>query len=690
MKDRTVQDLACRAGIMVEWTDYAGEPHIVTTESLRAVLAALGLRSETADDVAESRNRLKVKSPPPLITAIAGERIRLPSSAGVVSKRAVLCEEDGVRRDVTIELRGDGGVLRGVANPGYHQLEFDDEHFTIAVAPRRCPSIGDVTGAKEACGLAAQIYALSHTGDCGIGDAGAVIELAAKAAEFGIDMLALSPVHALFGAEPRHVSPYSPSSRLFYNPLHADARLIFDEARVKSALLQTSARDARLELDSRALIDWPRSAAAKIALFRCLFDEFVAHDLPDSASALAADFLRFRADRGKSLEDHAVFEALHAHQIRMNPAMWGWPDWPASLRNPSSVDVRHFAADHEREVDFQCFLQWLADRSLKAAQRRTKQAGMRIGLVADLAVGMSAAGSQAWAGQGDTLMDLEIGAPPDLYNTKGQNWGLTTFSPRALAADGFSSYLATLRAGLRHAGGLRIDHAMGLLRLWVIPRGADPTAGAYLSYPIKDLLRLTALEAHRHNAIIIGEDLGTIPPGFRDSMVEAGVYGMRILWFERAGRRFKAPGIWDVAAAAMTSTHDLPTVAGWWRGTDIESRAQAGLVKDVAPEQHRRANERRSLWHSFRRAKAATGDEPRPDEAARAVDAAIKYVAEAASEIALLPLEDALALEEQPNVPGTIDEFPNWRRRYPSDASELLSAPEVEKRVRALAQRGRA
>ncbi len=314
---------------------------------------------------------------------------------------------------------------------------------------------------------------------------------------------------------------------------------------------------------------------------------------------------------------------------------------------------------------------------------------MRIGLLADLAVGMSTAGSQAWAGQLDTLMNLEIGAPPDLYNAKGQNWGLTTFSPRVLAAEGFSSFLATLRAALRHAGGLRIDHAMGLLRLWVIPRGADPRAGAYLSYPVKDLLRLTALEAHRHNAIIIGEDLGTVPPGFRDSMAETGIYGMRVLWFERAGRRFKAAETWDVAAAAMTSTHDLPTVAGWWRGADIESRAQAGLIEDVTPERQKRVNERRSLWHSFRRANAATGEEPQPDDAPRAVDAAIKYVAAAASEIALLPLEDALALEEQPNVPGTIDEFPNWRRRYPADASELLSAPEVEKRVRALAQRSR-
>jgi len=245
-----------------------------------------------------------------------------------------------------------------------------------------------------------------------------------------------------------------------------------------------------------------------------------------------------------------------------------------------------------------------------------------------------------------------------------------------------------LRACLRHSGGLRIDHAMGLQRLWVTPRDADPNEGAYLAYPFDDLLRLTALESHRHQAIIIGEDLGTVPAGFRDRIERAGVYGMRVLWFERERNRFTPPQRWSVAAAAMTSTHDLPTVAGWWRGTDIDVREQCGLVNDVDHERAARTKDREMLWRACRRAKAADGDMPAPSETSRAADAAVKFIAQTSSEFTLLPLEDALGLEDQPNLPGTIDEHPNWRRRYAAQAAELLGPAEIRRRLEPLARRG--
>ena len=200
----------------------------------------------------------------------------------------------------------------------------------------------------------------------------------------------------------------------------------------------------------------------------------------------------------------------------------------------TAAKVKQFAHDNEKEVQFHCFLQWVADRSLTTAQQAAKDAGMRIGLISDLAVGMSGEGSHAWSSQHDVLNGLQVGAPPDLYNQNGQNWGLTTFSPWALRTGGFAPFIATLRAALRHAGGVRIDHVMGLMRLWVIPDGAGPQDGAYLTYPLDDLLRLTALESLRHRAIVIGEDLGTVPAGFRDTLSQVGIYGMQVLWFERA------------------------------------------------------------------------------------------------------------------------------------------------------------
>lgn len=404
---------------------------------------------------------------------------------------------------------------------------------------------------------------------------------------------------------------------------------------------------------------------------------------------LAADFAQFRAAGGALLAAHAQFEALHAARFAADGSAWNWRDWSEAWRNPASAEVTRFAETNASEAAFHCFLQWIADRSFAAAKRATKQSGMRIGLIADLAVGISSAGSEAWTNPNNLLIDLEIGAPPDAFNAKGQNWGLTTFSPRALPAGGFAPFIATLRACLRHSGGLRIDHAMGLQRLWVIPRGAGPNEGAYLGYPTDDLLRLIALESHRHRAIIIGEDLGTVPAGFRDRIGRAGLYGTRVLWFERERNRFAPPQAWPTGVAAMTSTHDLPTVAGWWRGTDIDVRAQCGLVEDPDKERATRTMDRQMLWRACRRAKAAEGDLPAPNETSRAADAAVKFIAQTPSQLALLPLEDALAVEDQPNVPGTIDERPNWRRRYAGQAEELLSPADVRRRLDPLARRGR-
>jgi 4-alpha-glucanotransferase len=312
---------------------------------------------------------------------------------------------------------------------------------------------------------------------------------------------------------------------------------------------------------------------------------------------------------------------------------------------------------------------------------------MRIGLIADLAVGMSGDGSHAWARQSDILVGLSVGAPPDLFNARGQNWGLTTFSPRALVNGGFAPFIDTLRTAMRHAGGLRIDHIMGLMRLWVLPEGVEPDEGAYLAYPLDDLLRLLALESSRHRAIVIGEDLGTVPEGFRDRLADAGIAGMRVLWFERDGKRFTAPRSWPEKTIAMTSTHDLPTVAGWWSGADVMLRRRCNLAPDPAAEQAERTKDRAALWRAFRNAKAAAGPQPKPAEASRIADAAVQFIADTPSELALLPMEDALALENQANLPGTVDEYPNWRARYESDATRILDAADVRVRLRPLEKR---
>jgi 4-alpha-glucanotransferase len=681
MNDSAIRDLARRAGLAVTWRDYANNKHRVSIGSLRELLAALGFPCASPSDVAHSLYRCRRLDAPPLKTATVGEPINLPVS-GPSPRNLQITYEDGGAVDMLACAQPGAVRLAGIDTPGYHAAEVDGRQITIAVAPARCATVGDFDTDRQIWGLVAQVYGLRSAGDFGIGNMAGVVALAEQAATLGADALALSPLHALFAADPRHSSPYSPSSRLFYNPLHADPRLLFGDARVERAAADAGVSSLAAELHGRLLIDWPQSASAKMGMLRRLFADFASSELSATAkSSLAADFVSFRAEGGALLENHARFEVLHAASLAANPSAWSWSEWPKGWRNPESPEVSAFAEHYQTDVTFHCFLQWIAERSIEMAQKAALRAGMRVGLIADLAVGMSRAGSHAWSAQNDLLMGAAIGAPPDLYNVSGQNWGLTAFSPRALVKDGFAPFVQTLRAGLRNTGGLRIDHAMGLSRLWVIPVGARPTDGAYLSYPLDDLMRLIALESSRRRSIIIGEDLGTVPAGFDHRLADAGVYGMGVLWFERERGSFKTPQRWPTSVAAMTSTHDLPTVAGWWSGNDIATRAQLGLARNADEERAERKRDRKKLWRAFRRANAAEGDPPVDGERELAVDAAVKFVSQTACDIVLLPLEDALALNEQPNLPGTVDEHPNWRRRYATDADSLLAPIGVRARL---------
>jgi 4-alpha-glucanotransferase len=694
VSDDQVLDLACRAGIAVEWTNAADEPQRVAPDVLRRLLDALGLPSATSAQLAESRERLRARQVgdglPPLITATSNEPIVVPRINRLSADRARLILEDGSRRDLLPTLRPDGRLSLGaISQPGYHELRIGNRTATLAVAPATCFTLDDVVPHPRLWGLAVQLYGLRRIGDGGIGDTGGVSTLAASAAEHGADALALSPMHALFGADATRYGPYSPSSRLFLNPLHADAATLLGADRVAAARQEAGLAAEMARLEALPSIDWAAAAAAKLTLLRRLFDGFLA-DLEGNGGPLAADFAGFRREGGELLEHHARFEALHAVRLTTNRDAWSWRSWPAQWQDPEGDAVKRFAADNARDVTFQIFLQWVADRSLAAAQASARRAGMRIGLIADLAVGIDSGGSHAWSRQHDLLVGLHVGAPPDLFNPLGQSWGLTAFSPPALVAGGFAPFLATLQATMRHAGGVRIDHAMGLSRLWLVPDGATADQGAYLTYPLEDLLRLIRLESFRRRAIVIGEDLGTVPTGFRDRLEAAGISGTRVLWFERDETGFRPPDAWPPSAVAMTTTHDLPTVAGWWRGNDIAARARLDrrLDADRSSEKRQRDADRKLLWQAFCAAGAAV-DTREPDDPARAVDAAIKFVARTPSRLALLPLEDALGVEDQPNLPGTVDEYPNWRHRYPVPAPEIFARPDVRARARWLTRRGR-
>jgi 4-alpha-glucanotransferase len=687
MSESPLHALAREAGVAVHWQDFLDRPQVVGDEVLQALLAALGLPAGSAAEIEESRARLVADRDesrwPPIIVTDVLSPVPLPAIARTVGN-LVLELEGGEQQTLRVQHGADGkATLLPVVQPGYHRLLIEDgSRVLLAVAPAHALSIADVAPSQRLYGVAAQLYSLRREDDGGIGDFSALAQFAASAARQGADAVAISPAHALFAADLDRFGPYAPSSRLFLNPLYADPAAALGADAFAAALSATGLAEHYAALEALPLVDWPQAARAKWQLLRALWSSSAKH-LELGIDEAARDFRIFRNMAGERLLDHARFEAIHAAQFAADPARWHWRSWPAALRDPRSRSVAEFAAAHADDVEFQIFAQWLADRGLRQAQSAAREAGMRIGLISDLAVGTDGGGSHAWSRQGDFIDHAAVGAPPDMLNAAGQNWGLTSFSPHALKQHCYAPFLEMIRASLRHAGGIRIDHVLGLRRLWLVPDGVGPGKGAYLQFPLDDLLRLVALESSRHRAIVIGEDLGTVPAGFRDRLDAEGVLGMQVLWFERDHRLFVEPRRWSAKAMATTSTHDLATVAGWWAGRDIDWRAKLDLFGEgnEAAERSERDEDRRFLWGALEYAKLVTGAPPAVGTPEPVVDAAIAFVSRTPAPLAMLPVEDLLGLVESPNLPGTTDEHPNWRRRLPGAADVLLDQATARARL---------
>ncbi|GAM01675.1 4-alpha-glucanotransferase [Sphingomonas parapaucimobilis] len=625
-----MSDLHARAeaaGLSRRWQDAQGRDQTVSDEALAAILDRLDT------DVGETV----------FVSGELGEEVPLPDTCR--DGTALLVLEGGQTASITIR----GRMLPAINQPGYHRLEQGERQWTVAIAPPRCPT----PPPGKHWGSAVQIPSLRE-GAGAFGDFASLASAAKALGRAGAAALAISPVHALFPADAGRFSPYAPSSRLFRNVWLAPA--------------------GEPVAASPALIDWPSAAPDRMRDLRIVYDQ-----LDDEQSQA---FERWRQEAGERLEAQARFDALHAYFHARDRAS-GWPDWPEEYRDPASEAVARFAAEREDSIRFYAFAQWWADQALRDAADTARDNGMGIGLIADLAIGVAMNGADGWNRRGELLTGLSIGAPPDPLGPDGQNWGITALSPFALRRQGFAPFIDTLRAVFAHAGGIRIDHALGLCRLWVVPDGAPADQGAYLAMPFADMLRILRIEAQRANqgrgAIVIGEDLGTVPPGFRDTMAKVGMLGMRVLPFERnADGAFLPPDTWSEQAIAMTATHDIPTIAGWWKGRDLEWRARiAG--RPVSPEDSaNRARERTALWQ------AVGNGAPKPDEPATVVDAAIAAVAGTPCPLAIIPVEDLLGLDEQPNLPGTIDEHPNWRRRLADTLDRSLATPEVAARIAVL------
>jgi 4-alpha-glucanotransferase len=503
--------------------------------------------------------------------------------------------------------------------------------------------------------------------------------------KLGAAAVGINPLHALFAAEPRHFSPYSPSSRIWLDYLYLDVTQVpgfADDVAIRCAAPAATL----LAAQQSELVDYALIAAAKRPVLESLFQRFRRQQ--PVQGQLDASFRAFQQAGGAALAAFATFEALHEHFIGTG-GPFSWQAWPPALRGPGLPEVARFARDNAERVEFFQFLQWQADCQLSETAAAGRAGGLAIGLYRDLAVGVNPNGAEAWADQELVVPNAAIGAPPDALSRAGQNWGLAPINPLALRRQGFAPMIAALRANMRHAGILRIDHVMSLQRLYWVPSGCPATAGAYINYPFRELLRLVALESRRQGCAVIGEDLGTVPDGFRETMQRANVLSYRIFMFERrSDGSFIPPGDYPPLAAASAATHDLATLKGFWLGRDVEWRRRLGVYPDAAAEAAEAAERHRDrylLLEALARegllAPERFGEFLPPDRepvyCADLGEAILAYLARSRARLALVQIEDVAGEAEQANLPGTTDGHPNWRRRLSIGLDQLFAGPEM-------------
>ncbi|WP_280153928.1 malto-oligosyltrehalose synthase [Piscinibacter sp. XHJ-5] len=709
-----------RVGIAADYHDIWGHRHRVPDAGLAALLREFGIDPDDAQALADAQ-RADWGQPLPAVAAhTAGAprvqvQLRVPAGSGPL--HWTLHEESGavhrgavdpVACTVLGQAQVDGQAMQTLRAAidlelptGYHRLVLDGtddaEGMLLVSAPEHAYRPPALQADGRVWGPALQLYALRSPRNWGIGDFTDLATAAELFAQLGAGIVGLNPLHALFPHNPHHISPYSPSSRSQLNTMYLDVEAVADfpectaaQQRVRSAAFQ----ERLAQLREAVHVDYAGVAAAKDDVLRLLWAHFRERHLR-AGSERGRAFRDFLAERGEPLALHATFNELQARLHAEDASVWGWPVWPEAYRDPASDAVSRFREEHGEAIEFHAYLQWQADLQLARVARRCSERGLAVGLYLDLAVSVDRAGADMWTHQAHYAPGASVGAPPDELNLLGQDWGLPPLRPDRLLADRCRYFADTLRACMRHAGALRIDHVMGLMRLYWIPAGQGARAGAYVHYPLAELMAIVALESERNRCMVIGEDLGTVADEMRAAVARLQVLSYRVVAFERGeGGTFKPPHVYPREALVAVGTHDLPTLAGWWSGHDLQVRRTLGLFpSDQVYEDQLvgRMQERVRLLLALQHAAllpdglapevAAAG--PLTAELAEAVHA---FAASTPSRVMVVQPEDVLGVLGQANLPGTVDQHPNWRQKLPLSLQQLAEDERLQSTCRLLAR----
>ncbi|MFH8135877.1 4-alpha-glucanotransferase [Pantoea osteomyelitidis] len=684
MKEKQLEKAASATGIAPSYINAKGEVQAISEETRQQLLAIM-------------EHPTKEKAPPlPPAKVFRGPGKRELTVKGRGQFHWQLMTEKG--KAFTGDVAGGDVLTLPPRLPqGYHELTLSKGkqqwNSRIIITPRRCYEPEALRAGERRWGALVQLYTLRSENNWGIGDFGDLEKMLVGIAERGGDFIGLNPLHALYPANPEGASPYSPSSRRWLNVLYIDVTQVEDFQQSKAAQRWWKTAKTRRALEKARgseWVDYTTVAQLKLEALRLAWTQFSQRDEQDSAMLA---FEAFVQEGGDNLWYQAAYDALQFEKSADEGQGVGWRSWPEAWQNTQLPAVQSWCEEHVDEIRCWMWLQWLAQTQFAQCWQRCQQLGMAVGLYRDLAVGVAESSAETWHDPELYRMKASVGAPPDRLGPLGQNWGLPPMDPHVMLARGYQPFIDLLRANMRDCGALRIDHVMAMLRLWWIPYGESADKGAYVFYPVDDLLAIMALESQRQRCMVIGEDLGTVPKEIVGKLRNSGIFSWKVLWFEQQRNgAYRLPQSWPRQSIASASTHDLPTLSGFWDAGDFALGEKLGLYPNetVLQQLHeQRAKQKQALLEALRQAGALAENsgETRDETMTPALNQAIhRFLAKTNSALLGLQPEDWLGMTTPVNVPGTVDEYPNWRRRLTVTIEALFKDEEVNRLLKEVSQ----
>lgn len=713
--------LADLYGIVPEYYDITGQKHLTTENTVKTILRTLQVQCDSVDEL---RRAIEHKESdywddfvqPVVVLSVNRQPctipLYIPIGGGNVSDLLMswsITDESGrqesfsrsgddlpsveekwlhglryIKTIITDDRSRDIGYYSVMISCNLPAQQKTDEVFRaktvrLIITPDSC-YLPDRLRSEQARGLSVNLYAVRSDENWGIGDLGDLKQIIAMVGRLGGDFVGINPLHAIPNTIPYGISPYSPISRLFRNPVYLDISSIPDVAsstKVQELIHSTQFKQELESLRMSEHIDYERIDKLKRSVLKLAFAAFLEHDIKGDTDR-GKSFRNFIQDENPLISRFALYSVLREQMIK-SLGVYRWQDWPSEYHDPSGASVQEFGRQNGEAVLFHQYVQWLIDEQLREVRETAAEHEMTVGLYNDLAVGSVAGGSDTWSFGNTIAGDVDVGAPPDDFSINGQNWGFPPIIPENVQESGYELFIRTIRQNMKHAGALRIDHALGLFRMFWIPSGLSPKEGAYITYPAEDLLRIIALESVRRKVVVVAEDLGTLEDSFRQMLQRFDMLSYRLFYFERnyPDPSFRQPNAYPAGALCAVTTHDLPTLYGFWRGQDIETKKRLGMYQDEDHWRHDLAMRKRDreLVIDALRHHGLLSDEASPEEAMmpKLCEAVYRYLSMTPCRMLLVSLDDVVGTVDQQNLPGTVDEYPNWKQKTQLTLREIIA-----------------